>query len=101
MRGCKAASDCGYPQLPGRAAADTLPPISKRRRRYMQPGKLLAGLATILCLTLVPFAGAGAQQPIVIKFSHVVATDTPKGKAAEQFKKLAEERTKGRVKVEL
>jgi C4-dicarboxylate-binding protein DctP len=44
---------------------------------------------------------AYAQQPIVIKFSHVVAIDTPKGKAAEYFKKLAEERTKGRVKVEL
>ncbi|HQR70511.1 MAG TPA: TRAP transporter substrate-binding protein [Burkholderiaceae bacterium] len=42
-----------------------------------------------------------AQQPIVIKFSHVVAVDTPKGKAAEYFKKLAEERTKGRVKVEV
>src|SRR5262245_25200624 len=48
------------------------------------------------------FAGAGlAQQPIIIKFSHVVALDTPKGKAAEYFKKLAEERTKGRVKVEV
>ncbi len=44
---------------------------------------------------------AAAQQPIVIKFSHVVALDTPKGKAAEYFKKLAEERTKGRVKVEV
>jgi len=42
-----------------------------------------------------------AQQPIVIKFSHVVAVDTPKGKAADRFKQLAEERTKGRVKVEV
>jgi C4-dicarboxylate-binding protein DctP len=42
-----------------------------------------------------------AQQPVVIKFSHVVAVDTPKGKAAELFKKLAEERSKGRVKVEV
>src|SRR6202049_423127 len=47
------------------------------------------------------FGTAVAQQPIVIKFSHVVALDTPKGKGAEQFKKLAEERTKGRVKVEV
>ena len=46
-------------------------------------------------------APAYAQQPIVIKFSHVVAVDTPKGKGAEYFKKLAEERTKGRVKVEV
>jgi C4-dicarboxylate-binding protein DctP len=44
-----------------------------------------------------------AQQPapIVIKFSHVVAADTPKGKGAERFKQLAEERTHGRVKVEV
>ena len=41
------------------------------------------------------------QNPIVIKFSHVVAIDTPKGKGAERFKQLAEERTKGRVKVEV
>jgi C4-dicarboxylate-binding protein DctP len=46
-------------------------------------------------------APAQAQQPIVIKFSHVVAANTPKGRAAERFKQLAEERTKGRVKVEV
>ncbi|TRZ55645.1 MAG: DctP family TRAP transporter solute-binding subunit [Rhodocyclaceae bacterium] len=42
-----------------------------------------------------------AQQPIIIKFSHVVAVHTPKGMGADYFKKLAEERTKGRVKVEV
>ena len=42
-----------------------------------------------------------ADAPIVIKFSHVVATDTPKGRAAEFFKKVAEEYTQGRVKVEV
>jgi C4-dicarboxylate-binding protein DctP len=36
-----------------------------------------------------------AQAPIVIKFSHVVAVDTPKGKAAEFFAKKAAELTKG------
>jgi C4-dicarboxylate-binding protein DctP len=55
--------------------------------------------AVVLALGIaVPSA---AQQPIVIKFSHVAAPDTPKGQAAEQFKKFAEERTKGRVKVEI
>ena len=49
----------------------------------------------------MPFAPAFAQSPIVIKFSHVVAQGTPKGKGAEKFKELAEERTKGRVKVEV
>ena len=44
---------------------------------------------------------AFAQAPIVIKFSHVVATDTPKGQAAERFKMLAEKATGGKVKVEV
>ena len=42
-----------------------------------------------------------AQTPIVIKFSHVVAADTPKGKASEFFAKKAAELTKGKAKVEV
>jgi len=53
-------------------------------------------------LTLVLGATAfAADAPIVIKFSHVVAQQTPKGQAADYFKKIAEKRTKGRVKVEV
>ena len=37
----------------------------------------------------------------MIKFSHVVAVNTPKGRGAERFKQLAEQLTKGRVKVEV
>jgi C4-dicarboxylate-binding protein DctP len=58
-------------------------------------------LLAVLCGIGVAAAPASAQQPIVIKFSHVVAVNTPKGKGAEYFKKLAEERTNGRVKVEI
>src|SRR6266545_3867870 len=51
------------------------------------------------------FTGAQAQQPasqpIIVKFSHVVTDDTPKGKGAIRFKELAEAKTKGRVKVEI
>src|SRR5205809_1943541 len=60
----------------------------------------LARLVVAL-FTLAMAFGADAQQPISIKFSHVVAVDTPKGKAAEYFKKVAEERTKGRVRVDV
>lgn len=42
-----------------------------------------------------------AEPPIVLKFSHVVANDTPKGLAAEYFKKKAEEYTQGKVRVEI
>jgi C4-dicarboxylate-binding protein DctP len=61
--------------------------------------KLLLAAAAA-ALIAVPGA-APAQQPIVIKFSHVVAPDTPKGKGAEKFKELAEKYTNGKVKVEV
>lgn len=41
------------------------------------------------------------QQPILIKFSHVVANDTPKGYAADYFKTKAEELTNGKVRVKV
>ncbi|MGZ5045805.1 MAG: TRAP transporter substrate-binding protein [Usitatibacter sp.] len=62
---------------------------------------MLRHLVAALVVAAVPFVPAHAQAPIVIKFSHVVAQSTPKGKGAEKFKQLAEERTKGRVKVEV
>ncbi|HJV94395.1 MAG TPA: TRAP transporter substrate-binding protein [Albitalea sp.] len=58
----------------------------------------LALAAAALFATL---PSAFAQAPIVIKFSHVVAADTPKGKGAEFFAKRAGELTKGKVKVEV
>lgn len=58
-------------------------------------------LATAVAVALA-FAGAAqAQSPIVIKFSHVVAPDTPKGKGAMKFKELAEQYTGGKVKIEV
>lgn len=62
--------------------------------------KTLVTLTTAVVLGLSSLY-AYAADPIVIKFSHVVAPDTPKGKAAEKFKQLAEEKTKGAVKVEV
>jgi len=58
-------------------------------------------LGAAAALATVGFGTARAQAPIVIKFSHVVAPDTPKGKGATRFKELAEQRTGGKVKVEV
>ncbi|MFT0174386.1 TRAP transporter substrate-binding protein [Paraburkholderia mimosarum] len=59
-------------------------------------------LATLFgAMALLVSSAVPAGEPIVIKFSHVVAHDTPKGLSAEYFRKLAEERTQGRVKVEV
>jgi len=59
---------------------------------------ILAGVAAVIMMA--PGA-ALADDPIVIKFSHVVANDTPKGKGALKFKELAEKYTNGKVKIEV
>lgn len=46
-------------------------------------------------------SGDSKSNPIVIKFSHVVDESTPKGKAANFFKELVEERLGDKVKVEV
>ena len=66
---------------------------STYRRRHL----LAAAAAGALALS----APVLAQAPIIIKFSHVVAPDTPKGKGAEKFKELAEKRLAGKVKIEV
>ena len=60
----------------------------------MKLSKLLLGL-------LVSCAALAVNAQTIIKFSHVVAADTPKGKASEYFAKKAAELTKGKVKVEV
>src|SRR6476661_8332252 len=61
--------------------------------------KLILAAASVAALALV--GPAAAQAPIILKFSHVVASDTPKGKAADKFKELAEKYTGGKVKIEV
>ena len=64
--------------------------------------KLVAWFPAVAVILATHCAQAQAPgQPIVIKFSHVVASDTPKGKAAERFKQLAEQATGGRVRVDV
>lgn len=64
----------------------------KRRTALAALGALAASVGT---------PRVSAQQPIVIKFSHVVANDTPKGKGALKFQELAQKYTSGRAKVEV
>src|SRR5260221_9145982 len=59
---------------------------------------IAAGASAVAIASPLPLR---AQSPIVIKFSHVVADDTPKGKGSLKFKELAEKYTGGKVKVEV
>src|SRR6187549_3699766 len=79
------------------------PPEIRTICRFNSGGSLMRKLlvaAAFAALVAAPVT-ASAQAPIVIKFSHVVAPDTPKGKGSEKFKELAEKYTNGKVKIEV
>lgn len=61
----------------------------------------LITLAASLLISVCLATGTAMAAPITIKFSHVVAENTPKGQGAVMFKKLAEERLGDQVKVEV
>ncbi|MCO5108538.1 MAG: TRAP transporter substrate-binding protein [Burkholderiaceae bacterium] len=52
-------------------------------------------------IALAVSGAALAQQPIVVKFSHVVADATPKGQGALKFKEVAEKLLPGKVQVQV
>ena len=62
---------------------------------------ILAACLSMGLLLPATSSRAADQEPILIRFSHVVTDDTPKGHGALLFKRLAEERLPGRVHVEV
>ncbi len=60
---------------------------------------ILASAATAIALPLMSMPLQA--QPLVIKYSHVVAEQTPKGQAAIKFKELAEKALPGKVEVQV
>ena len=63
--------------------------------------KNLLAAGVFAAVALLVAGPVRADEPIVIKFSHVTAPDTPKGKGADKFKELAEKYTDGKVKIEV
>ncbi len=64
----------------------------------MSMKQILIGLTSAALLSL---SMAVQAAPIKLKFSHVVAENTPKGQMAIKFKELVAERLKGKVEVEV
>lgn len=58
-------------------------------------------IALFACALACVSIARAQQAPIVVRFSHVVAPDTPKGKAAVRFQQLAEAATGHRVRVQI
>ncbi|MCP4340585.1 MAG: TRAP transporter substrate-binding protein [Desulfobulbaceae bacterium] len=63
--------------------------------------KITTLVATAALSSLLLAGTAAASGPITIKFSHVVAENTAKGKMANKFKELVDERLAGKVQVEV
>jgi C4-dicarboxylate-binding protein DctP len=61
---------------------------------------LFTAIAFVAVTLLFGFS-ASAQTPIVVKFSHVVAENTPKGQGALKFKEIAEKKLPGKVQVQV
>ena len=72
---------------------------ARRRRALLRTAAAVTGLTAIAAAVSAQTPASTA--PVVIKFSHVVTPDTPKGKAALRFKEVAESLTHGRVRVEV
>lgn len=72
---------------------------SRSAERAARP--LMALAAALLLVSLVAACGSDTDRPAVIRFVHVNAPTTPKGQGAEMFKRLAEERLAGKVRVEV
>ncbi len=54
-----------------------------------------------VALSAALMAAPAFSKPVIIKFSHVVAENTPKGQMANKFRDLVNERLKGKVEVEV
>jgi C4-dicarboxylate-binding protein DctP len=69
----------------------------------LKSSKAMVRLAAVsmAALMTVMMVGQAQAKPIKIRFSHVVSPNTPKGKAADMFAKLANERLKGKVEVQI
>jgi len=61
----------------------------------------MAMVRILVALAALAVGGSAAAAPLIVKLSHVVAENTPKGQAALKFKELAEKKLAGKVEVQV
>lgn len=73
------------------------------RFKWMDPRRLapMGGLVLAALLSMISGAAQAGRPEVLVRFSHVVAQDTPKGLMAKRFKELVEQRAGGRIRVEI
>lgn len=76
--------------------------MNNRRKYQAGPIRSWSIAASLFAMLMLAGCGKQAEQgPILIKFPHVTAPATPKGRAADRFKQVVEERLAGKVAVEV
>lgn len=79
--------------------------MGRQGRRALLAVLALAGVVTLAACGARGAGAAGGDgaggETFTIKFSHVVTPATPKGQAADKFKEVVEQRSGGRIKVEV
>lgn len=61
----------------------------------------IGGLVLGALLSMINGVVQAGRPEVLVRFSHVVAQDTPKGLMAKRFKELVEQRAGGRIRVEV
>src|SRR5262245_53275481 len=88
--------------MEGAPGACRAAPRSCNRSTAMKLSRREFGIGVSAATLSLAYGRPGwAQAPVVIKYSHVVANDTPKGKGSLKFKELAEKYTGGKAKIEV
>ncbi|NYE25137.1 DctP family TRAP transporter solute-binding subunit [Pigmentiphaga litoralis] len=64
-------------------------------------GRRIAVSLQFVVASLLLVTSAQADAVLVVRFSHVVSEDTPKGMAANRFKELVEKRSDNRIRVDV
>lgn len=71
------------------------------RVRWLLPFFFIVLVTSACSVKPIDYEQVSEEEKIIVRFSHVVGEDTPKGQAARRFASLIKERTQGKVEVQV